>query len=218
MSARGLFITLEGGEGSGKSTQIKALAKRLRTEGHDVVTTREPGGTPEAEKIRALLVNRDGGNWTPLAEILLLATGRHMHVERLIKPALAAGKIVISDRFTDSTRAYQCYGHGAPLSVLEEVTRLSIGGFKPDLTFMLDIPVEQGLSRAGKRLQADNSQEDRFENLGPAFHERLRNGYLEIARSDPGRCVIVDAARKADEITAILFEKIHHRLVLQSQA
>ncbi len=146
---RGLFITLEGGEGSGKSTQIKALAERLRAQGYDVVTTREPGGTPEAEKIRDLLVKRDGGKWTPMAEVLLLFAARAMHVDTLIKPALAAGKIVISDRFTDSTRAYQCYGHGVAMDILEGIDQLVLNGFKPDLTFILDVPVEQGLARAG---------------------------------------------------------------------
>ena len=205
--SKGLFITLEGGEGSGKSTQIKALATALHGQGYDVVTTREPGGTPEAEKIRNLLVMRDGGNWTPMAEILLLFAARQMHVENLIKPALAAGKIVISDRFTDSTRAYQCYGHGVPLDVLEGVNKLSLKGFGPDLTFILDLPVDAGLARAGRRLKNDSSQEDRFENLDMSFHERLRNGFLSIARNDPARCVVVDATQSVEKITDILLTK-----------
>ena len=205
--SKGLFITLEGGEGSGKSTQIKALAALLRDQGYDVVTTREPGGTPEAEKIRDLLVKRDGGNWTPMAEILLLFAARQMHVESLIKPALAVGKIVISDRFTDSTRAYQCYGHGVPLDILEGLNKLSLRGFNPDLTFILDIPVEVGLARAGKRLKGDKSQEDRFENLDVSFHERLRNGFLTIAKNEPARCVVVDATQSVEKITDILLKK-----------
>lgn len=205
---RSLFITLEGGEGSGKSTQIKALAERLRASGREVITTREPGGTPEAEKIRALLVHRDGGNWTPMAEVLLLFAARHMHVEHLIKPALAEGKIVISDRFTDSTRAYQCYGHRLPLGVVDDIDNLALGSFQPDLTFILDISVEQGLKRAGKRLQKDESAEDRFENLSSAFHERLRNGYLEIAKNHPARCVVIDAMRETEDITDVLFNAV----------
>lgn len=157
-TGHGFFITLEGGEGTGKSTQISLLAGFLREQGYDVVTTREPGGTPEAEKIRELLVHRDGGNWTPAAECLLFFTARHMHVETLIKPALAAGKIVISDRFTDSTRAYQSYGHNVlPPEMIESVKQIAIGDFEPDLTFILDIDVKTGLRRAGKRLDEDGS-------------------------------------------------------------
>lgn len=210
--SKGLFITLEGGEGSGKSTQIKTLAARLRDEGHEVVTTREPGGTPEAEKIRDLLVKRDGGAWTPVAEILLLFAARQMHVENLIKPALAAGKIVISDRFTDSTRAYQSYGHGAAAGMVEGINKLALDGFSPDLTFILDVPVETGLARAGKRLKRDKSGEDRFENLDTSFHERLRQGYLDIARKEPDRCVVVDASQPMEKIAALLAEKTLARL------
>jgi dTMP kinase len=210
--SKGLFITLEGGEGSGKSTQIKALAQRLRDEGYEVVTTREPGGTPEAEKIRELLVKRDGGNWTPEAEVLLLFAARQMHVENLIRPALAMGKIVISDRFTDSTRAYQSYGHGAATEIVEEINKLALDGFAPDLTFILDVPVETGLARAGKRLQRDKSGEDRFENLDVSFHERLRQGYLDIARKEPKRCVVIDATQPVEKITAALVEKTLARL------
>ena len=213
----GLFITLEGGEGSGKSTQIKLLAEKLRAQGRDVVITREPGGTPEAEKVRDLLVKRDGGSWTPMAEILLLFAARQMHVETLIKPALAEGKTVISDRFTDSTRAYQSYGHGVSLDVLEDINKLALDGFGPDLTFILDLPVEQGLGRAGKRLQEDNSQEDRFENLDISFHERLRQGYLDIARKDAARCAVVDAGQSVDEIAEVLFEKAWSKIKQDKQ-
>lgn len=209
---RGLFITLEGGEGSGKSTQIRILAENLRKRGQNVVTTREPGGTPEVEKIRELLVMRDGGVWTPVAEILLLFAARQMHVENLIKPALAAGKIVISDRFTDSTRAYQGYGHRESLETLEKINMLAIEGFSPDLTFILDIPVELGLERAGKRLKKDGSNEDRFEKLDISFHERLRRGYLEIARQNPVRCVVVDAGQPVEKIAGILFQATLEKL------
>lgn len=209
---RGIFITLEGGEGSGKSTQIRLLAESLTAQGHDVVITREPGGTPEAEKIRSFLVNRDGGNWTPMAECLLLYAARQMHVENLIKPALAEGKIVISDRFADSTRAYQSYGHGLPLKTIEELNTLSLGDFGPDMTFILDLPVDIGLARSGKRLIAAQSQEDRFENLGSPFHERLRQGYLEIAKRDSKRCTVIDATRTIEQIAADLSSRVKEKL------
>jgi dTMP kinase len=208
-----MFITLEGGEGAGKSTQIKMLADSLRAAGHDVVTTREPGGTPEAEKIRALLVNRDGGAWTPTVECLLLYAARAQHVETLIKPALAAGKIVISDRFADSTRAYQAYGHGLSLGWVESLNDIVLGDFKPDLTFIMDLDVEIGLTRAGRRLQSQSSTEDKFESLGLDFHNRLRNGFLDIAARDPERCVVVDATRTPDAIAADLCDIVLRRLV-----
>jgi dTMP kinase len=208
----GLFITLEGGEGSGKSTQIKRLKAALEAEGRTVVTTREPGGTPEAEKIRSLLVNRDGGDWTPMAECLLLFAGRAMHADKLIKPALAEGKIVISDRFADSTRAYQGYGHGLNLETIEQMNRLVLGDFKPDLTFILDIPPAAGLERAGLRIAGQGSAEDRFERIGLAFHERMRQGYLEIARKEPGRCRVVDASESIDAIAKKLLSRAYAQL------
>lgn len=210
--AKGIFISLEGGEGAGKSTQIKRLADALRATGRDVLTTREPGGTLEAEKIRDLLVRRDGGNWTPFTECLLLYAARVQHVETLIKPALAAGKIVISDRFADSTRAYQSYGHGLPLKQVEDLNILSLGDFRPDLTFILDMDVEEGLARAGKRLSSDNSAEDKYESLALAFHQRLRMGYLEIAGREPERCVVINAARSIDDIAKDLEAKTQERL------
>ncbi len=210
--ARGIFITLEGGDGAGKTTQIRLLSEALRTQGRDVVLTREPGGTPEAEKIRDFLVKRDGGNWTPMAECLLLYAARQMHVENLIKPALAEGKVVISDRFADSTRAYQSFGHGLPLETVESLNKLSLGDFAPDLTFILDLPVEVGVARAGKRMAGDNSQEDRFERIGGGFHERLRQGFLEIAKRDADRCVVIDATRAVDEIAADIATHARERL------
>ena len=208
----GIFITLEGGEGSGKSTQIRLLAESLKALSREVVITREPGGTPEAEKIRDFLVKRDGGNWTPMAECLLLYAARQMHVESLIKPALVEGKIVISDRFADSTRAYQSFGHGLPLATVEELNKLSLGDFGPDLTFILDLPVDTGLARAGRRLNAAQSQEDRFEKLGSPFHERLRQGYLEIAKRDSKRCVVIDATRSIEQIAHDLSTRVKEKL------
>lgn len=204
MNPRGLFITLEGGEGTGKTTQIKLLADHLRAQGHDVITTREPGGTPEGESIRALFARRDGGDWTPMAECLLLYAARHMHVEHVIKPALARGAVVISDRFADSTRAYQGYGHGLDLTAIENIDREVLGGFKPDLTFIFDMPVEEGLKRSHRRLNAEGSAEDRFEHLEIAFHERMRQGYLVIAKKEPQRCVIVDVTQDINSIFATI--------------
>lgn len=195
-----MFITFEGGEGSGKTTQIQLLKDALEAKGRDVVTTREPGGTVEAEKIRELLVQRDGGDWTPTAEAMLFFTARHMHVETKIKPALDEDKIVICDRFTDSTIAYQGYGHGFNLDVLHAIKKVSIGDFMPDKTFILDIDVTEGLSRAGKRMEGDDSgsTEDRFERMKIDFHENLRQGYLTIAKQNPNRCHVVDASQSID--------------------
>ena len=214
MSGRGFFITLEGGEGTGKSTQIKLLADSLLRNNREVVITREPGGTPEAESIRNLLVHRDGGRWTPVAETLLFFAARQMHIENLIKPSLTQGKIVISDRFTDSTRAYQSYGHGLEPDLIESLVQLSIGGFEPDLTFILDLDVSLGLARAGQRLSQSETGEDRFEQMDQAFHERLRQGFLDIARRYPDRCVVMDANRTieavAADISRIAQERIAH--------
>lgn len=199
----GLFITFEGGEGAGKTTQTRLLKDYFEERGFDVVVTREPGGVPEAEKIRNLLVQRDGGNWTPMAECLLFFAARQMHVETLIKPAIAAGKIVICDRFTDSTVAYQGYGHGFDLSVIRQVELLTLNGFKPDITFLLDISVKDGIGRSLKHnsvaVGAENT-EDRFERLDLSFHERLREGFLTIAREDPERVKILNAMQPPDAV------------------
>lgn len=167
--------------------------------------TREPGGVPEAEKIRDLLVQREGGNWTPMAECLLFFAARQMHVETLIKPALAAGKIVICDRFTDLTRAYQGYGYGFPLSSIEAIKEIALPEFEPDFTFIFDLPVEVGLERSfaqKEKSQGREATEDRFEKLDRDFHQKLRTGFLEIARLNPQRCHVIDATRTPDEISA----------------
>ena len=158
--------------------------------------------------IRALLVDRDGGAWTPMAEIMLLYAARIMHVDGLIRPALEEGKIVLCDRFSDSTRAYQGYGHGMDMETIDRVDALSLGGFRPDLTFILDVPPREGLARAGRR----QGREDRFERLDIGFHERLRAGYLEIAAREPQRCVVVDAAADADAVFAALSAHVMDRL------
>lgn len=197
---QGYFITFEGGEGSGKSTQVKLLAEHLRGKGFDIVLTREPGGTPEAEKIRDLLVRNDGGAWSPLEECLLLFAARAHHIRTLIKPALEAGKIVISDRFTDSTRAYQGYGLGVDLKKIEALNNDLIDDFKPDLTLLLDINVTDGLARSTRRLADENSNEDRYESLDIEFHEKLRAGFLNMAEQEPARFRVIDADNLVDEI------------------
>lgn len=215
MSKRGLFITLEGGEGAGKSTQSRRLKSALEAEGYEVVLTREPGGTPESEKIRDLLVQRDGGDWTPIAECLLFFAARQMHVEKLIKPALAEGKIVISDRFTDSTIAYQGYGHGFDIPTIRQVEKVALDGFKPDMTFVLDLPVEEGLSRSLRQKDISSGKEnteDRFEKLKRDFHEKLRQGFLEIASQDQARCTVVNAMQSADEVYEVLWGRIKNAL------
>lgn len=217
MTKRGLFITLEGGEGAGKTTQARKLKEYLEAQNRQVVLTREPGGTPEAEKIRDLLVQRDGGNWTPMAEIVLFFAARQMHVEQLINPALNDGKIVISDRFTDSTRAYQGYGHGFDLQVIEDLRRTIIGEFEPDLTLMFDLPVSVGLRRSmaqKNKASGAESTEDKFEGLDVSFHERMRQGFRDIAEDNQQRCRIIDASLTPDEIfeniKSIIEEKLSH--------
>lgn len=205
-----MFITFEGGEGSGKTTQIELLKKILSNQNLNVITTREPGGTAEGEKIRELLVQRDGGNWTPLAESMLFFTARHMHVETKIKPALSNGDIVICDRFTDSTIAYQGYGHGFDIETLQNIKMMSIGDFEPDITFILDIDVREGLSRAGKRMAAHTggATEDRFERLKIDFHERLRQGYLSISKLNQPRCVVIDATQTIEDVHSQIISAI----------
>lgn len=204
----GLFITFEGGEGTGKSTQCRKLAQWLSERGHNALLTREPGGTPEAEKIRDLLVQRDGGEWSPMAECLLHFAARHMHLEHLIRPAIDEGRVVISDRFTDSTRAYQGYGLGLDRDRVEQVKATAIGGFEPDLTLILDIDPVKGLERSSRHLSGTQdkreSAEDRYERLDISFHERLRSGFLDIARHDPRRCHVIDAGQDVDTV----FEEI----------
>jgi dTMP kinase len=207
-SARGRFITLEGGEGAGKSTQIKLLAAWLRTRGIDVVETREPGGATGAERIRELLVKGDADRWTPTAETLLHYAARADHLDRTIRPALAAGRWVICDRFADSTTAYQGYGHGVPLDVIESLFKAVVGDTAPDLTLILDLPVEQGLQRAAARA----GHENRYEQMAVDFHDRLRNGFLTIARQNPQRCALVDASRAVEAIQSDIQAELLRRL------
>lgn len=186
--SRGRFITLEGGEGTGKSTQVARLVASLAEAGIRAVATREPGGAEGAEHIRKLLVEGATDRWEPATEILLHYAARSEHVAKTVKPALASGQWVISDRFADSTMAYQGYAQGAGRLAVERIDRAVLRGFAPDLTIVLDMPVERGLARAKARGGAD-----RYERMGEAFHAHLRDAFIDIARREPARCVIVDA-------------------------
>lgn len=208
---RGRFITLEGGEGAGKSTQIGRLADWLSSRGIAVETTREPGGAPGAEAIRELIVKGSIERWDAMAEALLMTAARRMHVVQRIRPALEAGRWVICDRFSDSTMAYQGYAHGLGREPVDQLQRIAIGGLKPDLTLILDLPVEAGLARAHTR----GTGEDRFERMGYDFHRRLRDGFLDIARREPERCVVIDATADIDTVTAAIRDAVASRLELE---
>ena len=194
----GMFITFEGGEGSGKSTQVRRLAERLRSLGRDVLVTREPGGTPEAEAVRALLVSGDVARWTAKSEALLNYAAREQHLEQVIRPALAAGRIVLCDRFMDSTRAYQGHAGGCDLAFIDALEKAIVGGARPQLTLIFDLDPALGLARARDR--GDHAAEDRYERKGLAFHKKLREGFLDILRRDPKRCRFVDAAQEIDAV------------------
>lgn len=206
---RGWFVTFEGGEGAGKSTQIRLLAEHLQGRGFHVVTTREPGGSTGAEEIRNLLVTGATGRWHPVTEAFLLNAARHEHLAATILPALDAGAWVLCDRFADSTYAYQGYGLGVPFQVLDALNAQAVGPVRPDLTIILDIDPDLGIARTLGRPGA----EDRYERMGPEFHQRLRQGYLDIARRDPGRCVVIDASHPIEAIQADIRRLLTARLV-----
>ena len=211
-----LFITLEGGEGAGKTTQINRLGNLLTEEGYKVITTREPGGTAEGERIRGLLVRQGKEMWSAMSEVLLLLAARSLHVERVVKPALELEKIVICDRFSDSTLAYQGYGRGLPIEKIKTLSQEVLGDIQPDLTFILDIDPEVGLRRSTKRLASEGhggeTTEDRFEKLDLSFHQRVRDGFLDIAKSDSKRCHVIDASQSTEDIAAQIKEVIFKHL------
>ena len=201
---RGFFITFEGGEGSGKSTQLTRLAARLEAAGIALLVTREPGGSPAAEALRDLLVTGDGTRWLPLGETLLHFAARQDHVARVINPAIEKGCSVLCDRFFDSTMAYQGYGQGVSKERIRTLADWVCGNCRPDLTLILDLPVERGLERAASRMDL----ETRYEEMGTAFHERLRQGFLEIAAAEPDRCRVIEAAAGPDEVEAAIWEAV----------
>lgn len=206
--ARGKFISFEGGEGAGKSTQARMLRDQLLSRGRSVLLTREPGGSPGAEEIRKLLVEGEPERWAPLAETLLFIAARADHVARLIAPALAAGTWVISDRFADSTFVYQGVARGLGIETVRHLQRAALGDFAPDLTLLLDIDPDAGLARAGRRGQGEN----RFERFDAGFHARLRDGFLRIAEGEPARCAVIDGSRGTDAIAADVWRIVGERL------
>lgn len=201
---RGRFISLEGGEGGGKSTQIAILADRLRAAGIDVVTTREPGGTPGAEAIRELFVHGEPGRWTPRTDALLVYAARADHAERLILPALERGAWVLSDRFADSSFAYQGAGGRLDVETLHAIHKAAIGDLWPDLTFVLDMPVEIGVSRALARRGADT----RFEANAAAFHERVRAAFRDLTTREPARAKLIDANQPVETVSAAIWRHV----------
>ena len=201
------FITLEGGEGSGKSTQIRLLANYLSEKGLDCVTTREPGGTKSADAIRKILVTGDKRQWAPVSEALMHCAARHSHLTDIIWPALKSGTWVISDRFADSTMAYQGIAMGLGKAAINWLYEFTVGSFSPDLTLILDLPVELGLERAQKR----GSNENRYEKMEIEFHQRVRMAFLEIAKSNPSRCIVIDAQSRVDEVQQEIISAVTKR-------
>jgi dTMP kinase len=208
--ARGKFITLEGGEGAGKSTQAKALRERLEARGHSVLLTREPGGSPGAEQIRRLLVEGDPSRWTPLTETLLFLAARSDHVARTIEPALSTGTWVISDRFADSTVVYQGVARGLGVDKVRTLQRDALGDVVPDLTLILDVAADEGLSRTFDR----KGHEDRFERFDGEFHAALRMAFRGLAADEPDRCVLIDSGRNKEDVGEAIWKVVAERFGL----
>ncbi len=190
-----LFITFEGIEGCGKTTQSKLLASYFQKTPIPYLLTREPGGSPLGERIRQILLSSQNNGMEPMAELFLYAADRVQHLRRVILPALGEGKVVLCDRYADATTAYQGYGRGLDLEWLEEIHRLAMGNIKPHLTFLLDLPVEEGLKRAFRRMAESPMAEDRFEKETLDFHRRVREGYLALARREPERIFLLDGMK-----------------------
>lgn len=204
-SGRGVFVVFEGGDGAGKSTQARRLADALRAEGHDVVRTREPGGTPLGERLRALVLDPAHGPVDARTEALLFAAARAAHVEQLIRPALAAGRTVVCDRFADSSAAYQGAGRGLGVDRVAELNAWATGGLVPDLTVLLDVPAGTGRLRREAR---DGTPGDRLELEPDSFHDANREAFLELAGRDPGRYLVLDATRPAEELAAAVRDRL----------
>lgn len=205
-----LFITFEGIDGSGKSTQMRMLATVLRLRGLDVVSTREPGGTPFGKRLRAALLDMHE-YVDPLAELLLFAADRAQHVSTLLRPALESGHTVMSDRYADATRAYQGAGRGFPPELIREVIELATAGLKPDLTLIFDLPVAECVARARRRMH-DGHKGDRLDSEDISFHTRVRDAYLEIAREDPARVRVIDASGSIEETHARVLDVVMPRI------
>lgn len=210
---KGRFVTFEGGEGTGKSTQLRLLADYLRTKGINAVATKEPGGTPTGQELRRILVTGDKDKFDATAEALLYFADRHIHMTQKVWPEMEQGAWVLSDRFADSTVAYQYYGYDKRVSKenLDCLYNIAVGDFKPDLTVILDIDPEIGLARSFKKADGMNVKELRFEGRELAFHQRLRRGFLEIAEQEPQRCIVLDADKSIEalheEIVKVITER-----------
>jgi dTMP kinase len=208
MRARGLFVSLEGGEGAGKSTVLADLHARLTAAGHAVLLTREPGGTPLGERLRRALLDTQGDAPVAEAEALLFCAARAHLVNTVLRPALARGTVVLCDRYADSTLAYQGYGRGLPLDQLRTLNALATGGLRPDLTLLLDLPVAEGIARR----RGDSADMDRLDREASDFHERVRTGFRDLATLEPERWVILDARRKPGEVAAEAWSAVAERL------
>lgn len=208
----GRFVTFEGGEGAGKSTQIARLKDRLEQLGHPVLVTREPGGSPFAEEVRSFILNGHAKPLGPFAEALMFAAARIDHLDKTIKPALKNGTTVLCDRFADSTRAYQGSSGTISSETIDELERVALAGTKPDLTLILDLPAEVGLARAGERQARKGQGMDRFEDESLSFHQKLRQAFLAIAEADPQRCVVINADQSPDDVETAIWTALSERL------
>lgn len=209
------FITFEGIEGCGKTTQLRLLARRLECAGHSVMVTREPGGCPISDHVRDILLDSKNSAMEPLTELLLYAAARAQHVSEVVSPALDAGRIVLCDRFTDATIAYQGCGRGLDRSVIDQLNQLATAGIRPHMTLLLDCPAEIGLKRAFSRINGTTgAREERFELESIQFHQRVRDGYLELARLEPDRFVVIDAAAGISETEEAIAAAVLERIAL----
>jgi dTMP kinase len=207
------FITFEGIEGCGKTTQMKLISRRLTEKGLQVIMTREPGGCAIADKIRSILLDADNRGMVPMAELFLYAAARAQHVSEIIGPALDAGKIVFCDRFTDATLAYQGYGRQLERSLIAELNSLAAGRIRPDFTVLIDCPAETGLKRAISRIEASaGAREERFEQESIQFHQRVREGYLKIAKEEPDRFIVINGDRSVGDVETSIAESVLARL------
>ncbi|HSN77246.1 MAG TPA: dTMP kinase [Anaerolineae bacterium] len=203
-----MFITFEGPEGSGKTTQLVLLAEWLRGRGRDVLLTREPGGTAIGDRVRAILLDPACGEMRAEAEVLLFSAARAQHVGQVIRPHLTRGGVVLCDRYADSTLAYQGYGRGLDLATLGVITAFATGGLRPDLVVYLDIDAEAGLQRKQLHANDDASQWNRMEQEALAYHQRVRAGYLQMAAAEPGRWLLVDAGQAVDAVQAVVQQRV----------
>jgi len=208
-----MFITFEGIEGCGKTTQVARLTESLRIRGIQVVRTFEPGGTPAGERIRRILLDRRNQDLSPLAELCLYEADRAQHVDRVIRPALESGAWVLCDRFCDATTVYQGMARDLDMELVRRLNRAATGGIRPDMTFLLDCPVEEGLGRAFRRMSREtDSGQDRFEREAVDFHQAVREGYLRLASREPERFVVIDASQGPDAVETEIFQRLEPRL------